>query len=90
MTVDFISSRRGNRWAIERFATAAGWAFRISRKVPGDSSPLSPLPHSAILTFSKLEQANPILFMNIFSSILNDRGEMACPVLKDVLNAVQK
>jgi hypothetical protein len=28
--------------------------------------------------------------MNIFSSILNDRGEMACPVLKDVLNAVQK
>jgi hypothetical protein len=47
-----------------------------------------PLP-PPIPTFSKLEQANPIPFMNIPSRILNDPGETARPVLEDALEGVK-
>jgi hypothetical protein len=46
-------------------------------------------PVPPISALSKQEQANSILLMNIFSTVLNDPGEMAHPVAIDALHVIQ-
>jgi hypothetical protein len=69
-----------DRWLFEFFKVKGTRKYRVCRKLPATTP---------IFATSTREQANPILFRNILTPILNDSGEKTHPVPEDALHVIR-